>query len=125
MARTRAERTGGTLEPALGGSFGAAPAIEEEHQRSHVLAALDVADELAGCREVSGMLQRAIELGRTRLGLERVGLFIRDRGSERILLRGTWGTGAEGETTDERALFHELPAREYDALIAARRSGNF
>ncbi|HKO93372.1 MAG TPA: helix-turn-helix domain-containing protein, partial [Polyangiaceae bacterium] len=67
--------------------------------------------------------RRAVELARTRLGLERVGLFLRDTSAEGILLRGTWGTGAHGETTDERALFHVLPPAWYEALLAARQSG--
>jgi AraC-like DNA-binding protein len=48
---------------------------------------------------------------------------MRDRGSDRFLMRGTWGTGARGETTDERALFHELGPREYNELIGSRLTG--
>jgi AraC-like DNA-binding protein len=80
-------------------------------------------DELAACRETSSLLRLAIELARTRLGLERVGLFMRDRASDRIVMRGTWGTGARGETTDERSLSHEFAPREYHALLDARLSG--
>jgi AraC-like DNA-binding protein len=87
------------------------------------MAALAAADELAACREASSLLRLATELARTRLGLERVGLFMRDRGSDRIVMRGTWGTGARGETTDERSLFHEFAPREYQALLGARLSG--
>jgi AraC-like DNA-binding protein len=88
-----------------------------------VAAALAAVDELAACREASSLLRLAIELARTRLGLERVGLFMRDRASDRIVMRGTWGTGARGETTDERALSHEFAPREYHALLDARLSG--
>lgn len=90
---------------------------------SHVTAALAAGDELAACRDSSNLLRLATELARTRLGLERVGIFLRDRASDRILMRGTWGTGARGETTDERALSHEFAPREYDALLSARLSG--
>ncbi len=69
------------------------------------------------------MLRLAIELARERLGLERVGIYMRDRGVDRIIMRGTWGTGAHGETTDERSLFHEVAPREYNALLGSRQSG--
>jgi AraC-like DNA-binding protein len=92
-------------------------------QLSNVVSALAAVDELAACREANGMLRLAIELARSRLGLERVGLFMRDRGCDRILMRGTWGTGAHGETTDERSLFHEFAPREYHALLGSRLSG--
>lgn len=88
-----------------------------------VLAALSAADELASCQEASSMLRLAIELARERLGLERVGLYMRDRGTDRIIMRGTWGTGSGGEITDESSLFHELAPREYEALLGSRLSG--
>ena len=69
------------------------------------------------------MLRLAIELARDRLGLERVGLYMRDRGVDRIIMRGTWGTGCRGETTDERALFHECAPSDYEALLGARLGG--
>lgn len=90
---------------------------------SDLVSAFSAADELAACRDASGMLRLAIELARDRLGLERVGLFMRDKGCDRIVMRGTWGTGARGETTDERALFHEVAPRDYNALLGTRLSG--
>jgi AraC-like DNA-binding protein len=92
---------------------------------SKVLSVLSAADELAVCREANSMLRLATELARERLGLERVGLYMRDRGADRIIMRGTWGTGARGETTDERSLFHEVAPREYDALLSSRLAGGF
>jgi len=38
-------------------------------------------------------------------------------------MRGTWGTGARGETTDERSLLHEISADDYDALLNVRLIG--
>jgi AraC-like DNA-binding protein len=99
--------------------------MDGQCQLSNVAAALGAVDELAACREANGMLRLAIELARGRLGLERVGLFMRDRGCDRILMRGTWGTGARGEITDERGLFHEFAPREYHALLGSRLSGGF
>jgi AraC-like DNA-binding protein len=75
------------------------------------------------CVDAGSVPRRAIELARTRLGLERVGLFLRDTAVEGVLLRGSWGTGAHGETTDERSLFHVLPPAWYEALLASRQAG--
>jgi AraC-like DNA-binding protein len=90
---------------------------------SSLVSAFSAADDVATCREVNGMLRLAIELARDRLGLERAGLFMRDRGCPRIVLRGTFGTGARGETTDERSLYHEMEARDLNALLGSRLSG--
>jgi hypothetical protein len=64
------------------------------------------ADELAGIADTDQMLRRAVELARERIGLERVGLWLRDPRAKHLLLRGTWGTGLAGETTDEHDLAH-------------------
>ena len=95
---------------------------EEPSQPSPLAAALSAADELASV-DASSVPRRAVELARTCLGLERVGLFLRDASVEGVLLRGSWGTGAHGETTDERSLFHVLPPAWYEALLASRQSG--
>lgn len=113
-------------------STAAAPLVAGDGQcrLSHVAAALAAADELGACRESSDVLRLAVELARTRLGLERASLFLRDRSCEPVrgergwlMMRGTWGTGARGETTDERALSHEISPREHEALLDARLSG--
>jgi AraC-like DNA-binding protein len=109
--------SGSTTSP-IGAAIGGGPS-----ELGKVLAVLSAADELASCREANSMLRLATELARDRLGLERVGLYMRDRGADRIIMRGTWGTGARGETTDERSLFHEFGPREYNALLGSRLSG--
>lgn len=68
---------------------------------------LAAADELAAVADTDQMLRRAVELARERIGLERVGLYVRDPRASRLLLRGTWGTGPSGETVDEHTLAHE------------------
>jgi AraC-like DNA-binding protein len=99
-------------------------------QLDRVVCALSAGDELAGCRDVDAMLRLAIELARDRLGLEQVRLYVRDHsaerrdhGAERIVMRGTWGSGEDGAIIDERAAFHELTRAEYDALFASRLCG--
>lgn len=104
----------------------APPAPETQQSTSDlgkVLAVLSAADELATCRDAASMLRLSIELARGSLGLERVGLYMRERTTDRIIMRGTWGTGSSGETTDERLLCHEFGAREYNTLLSAREAG--
>lgn len=63
---------------------------------------LAAAEELARCHSLERMLLRGIELARTSIGLERVSLLLYDEASG--VLRGTWGTGPDGELVDERHL---------------------
>lgn len=77
---------------------------------------LAAADELAACHELHAMARRAVELARECIGLERVALYVQDPPGSRVL-RGTYGTGATGETTDERGLSHECDTAHWDALL--------
>jgi len=43
-----------------------------------LLAVLSIADELMACPDLDGLLKRAVELARDRLGLERCRLFVED-----------------------------------------------
>src|SRR5688572_17340548 len=95
--------------PAAGGA-------QVQCEVSSLASAFSAADDVAACREVNGMLRLAIEVARSRLGLERAGLYMRDRGCPRIILRGTFGTGARGETTDERKLYHEVEPHDLTEL---------
>lgn len=94
---------------------------------------LAAADELAGIADTDLMLRRAVELARERIGLERVGLWLRDsraqfagppRTPAHLLLRGTWGTGLAGETTDEHELAHECDPVEAQTLCNLQREGS-
>jgi len=67
---------------------------------------LAIADELLACANLDDVLRRAVELGRERLGLERCAIFL----SEGDMAQGTFGTDAQGRTTDERSV--QLPATD-------------
>ncbi len=69
----------------------------------NVLSALD---ELASYADLDTILRRSVELLRDRFYLERVGLFLCH--AEDNLLHGTWGTGMNGQTTDEHAIAFAL-----------------
>jgi AraC-like DNA-binding protein len=84
---------------------------------------LAAADELAGYSDTDQMLRSGVEMVRERFGLERVGLYLRDPRSERFILRGTWGTGASRQTTDEHALQHECSPADVELLRGLQQSG--
>jgi AraC-like DNA-binding protein len=84
---------------------------------------LAAADELASYADTDQMLRLAVEMTRERIGLERVGLFLRDPRAERCVLRGTWGTGASLQTTDEHAVHHEYDPRDAEQLQALQQNG--
>jgi AraC-like DNA-binding protein len=96
---------------------------EESSALGNVLSVLCSLEEIASCQDADAMLRLSVELARERLGLERVRVYMRERGSERIIMRGTWGTGAHGQTTDEHHLYHEFPREEHDALLQSRLGG--
>jgi hypothetical protein len=89
----------------------------------NMVSVLSAADELAACADTDQMLRRAVELARERIGLERVGLYIRDPSAPRLVMRGTWGTGARGELTDEHALYYECDPADYEQLRQIQLSG--
>lgn len=64
---------------------------------------LAMADDLIACPSEDALYLRAVELARERLGLERCGILV----LEGDHLRGTYGTGLRGETTDEHT--HVFP----------------
>jgi AraC-like DNA-binding protein len=84
---------------------------------------LSAANELAGYADTDLMLRRAVELARERIGVERVGLFLRDPRAKQLLLRGTWGTGMDGQTTDEHELAHEFEPAEAQMFCNLQAQG--
>jgi len=81
------------------------------------------ATELASCAGTDQLLESATELARSSIGLERVAFYLREPSSRRCLLRGSWGTGSHGETTDEHELVHELSFRDVQMLLSLRTQG--
>ncbi|MBU0679765.1 MAG: PAS domain S-box protein [Verrucomicrobia bacterium] len=63
-------------------------------------------DELIGCEGIDIVCRRAVELAREILGAERCGIFL-DKGDH---IEGTYGTGIDGETTDEHGNVFPLPS---------------
>ena len=57
---------------------------------------------LGELNNLDDLYRRAIELGRERLGFDRLGLLMLDPATDE--LRGTWGTDPQGQVCDERTL---------------------
>ena len=110
-----------TSPMALGGNAEArSPSTGSEwHEMMALLAAID---DLVQYQETPLMLRRVIELARERIGIERVGLYLRDPKLGR-LMRGTFGTDVHGDVIDERGLHHEPTVDELDALKRAHQGG--
>jgi AraC-like DNA-binding protein len=89
-----------------------APAAPED-----ALSVLEATDELSGYRDENTLLRRAVELARSALGVERAAIFSRGRSLD--LLHGTWGSSAEGETTDEREIAFVMGAAHREAMTRA------
>jgi AraC-like DNA-binding protein len=90
---------------------------------AEVVAVSTASSALPACADADEMLRVAVELARDVIGLRRVGLFMRDPSAERLMFRGTWGTGENGETKGEHESFHELSLQDGLALQNLRESG--
>jgi AraC-like DNA-binding protein len=90
--------------------------------RGGVTSVLSAIDELSCYQELDVVLRRAVELLRDRIGLERVALFLfqpQDR-----LLYGCWGTGLNGQTTDEHQIAFALGDNHREAFHRAESDGD-
>jgi AraC-like DNA-binding protein len=87
------------------------------------LAASLEASALPACEGVDELFRCAFDLARQSIGLERVAFYRREPSPGRVLLRGTWGVGADGQTTDERHLTHALSSEDGFALSSLRHIG--
>lgn len=83
-------------------------------------AIVEATDELLSCQDLDSLYRRAVELARTRLGLERCSLYLLEK--EAAVFRGTYGTDDRGEMIDEHLM--TFPQTEYwDRQFKPHRSG--
>ncbi|HEX6766042.1 MAG TPA: AraC family transcriptional regulator [Polyangiaceae bacterium] len=88
-----------------------------------VVSVLAAVDELAASAEMEGMLKKAVELARKRIGLERVALYLAEQTGTGFIMRGSFGTNLRGETTDERKCWHECSPAHFEILRRTQVSG--
>lgn len=88
---------------------------EEASQRfqGYLWALHEVTIELSSINGLDDFYRRAIELGRTRLGFDRIGLFLLDESGQNML--GTFGVDTQGQIRDERH-FHQKLADDPRAM---------
>jgi len=106
---------------ALGHLFSRKRTEEASKQFNQQLTILhQVSNELSRAQTFDDLCRQAVELGRTRLGFSRLGLWFLDNVQTQdmvaIPVRGAFGTSVTGETTDERSLSHETD-ETFAALI--------
>lgn len=93
--------------------------LSTEKRFSEQLAALhEVTSELQMAGSFDDLCRRAVELGLSRLGFERLGIWFRD-GAD--FVRGSFGTDEQGRLRDERALRHPIRPNSTISLILAGR----
>lgn len=90
--------------------------------RGGVVSVLSIMDELSCYDDLDVILRRSVESLRDKIGLERCALFLFAR--EDGLLHGSWGTGLNGETTDEHQIAFALGDSHREAFRRAESDGD-
>jgi hypothetical protein len=73
----------------------------DTHYTKHLAALPDIAYELARTQTVGELCRLAVELGRSRLGFDRMGIWFRT--AEPGVVAGSYGVGRDGQICDERS----------------------
>jgi DNA-binding LacI/PurR family transcriptional regulator/signal transduction histidine kinase len=79
---------------------------------------LEISNELSRAETVDDLCRRAVELGRSRLDFDRLGIWFYN--PEPGTVRGSYGTDADGNTTDEREILLSTEGMEMDILNQTR-----
>ncbi len=98
------------------------PLVQSTRSGGGVVNVLSAMDELSCYDELDVILRRAVELLRDRIGLQRVAIFL-FRQQDR-LLHGSFGTGLNGETTEEHRIAFALGASHEEAFRRAESDGD-
>jgi AraC-like DNA-binding protein len=93
------------------------PAVRAGQQRPDFRELAAALQELSSGAETDELLQRAVELARQAVGVERAAIFLLDPAAG--LMMGTWGTDLERRTVDEH---HVMCDWSDDAREAVRRA---
>ncbi len=81
-------------------------AVAEANAYSNKLMALhEISNELTTIDDPDMLLKRGVELGREKLGFDRLGIWLHDKETDMTV--GTFGTDESGNTTDERDQIHD------------------
>jgi len=97
------------------------PVLMSTSESSSLASLLSAFDMLLTADNTDAVVRRAIELARSRIGLDRVGIFLIDEGAACML--GTWGTDLNGAPVDERHVMFELGDSVLDVFRRAESEG--
>jgi PAS domain S-box-containing protein len=90
---------------------------EDEHEKMAVglAAVLEMADELTSYDSFEMMLQRAVELPRERLNIDRASIYMID--DDITTIQGTYGTNSKGVTVDEHLHISEFSPAKLNSMV--------
>jgi AraC-like DNA-binding protein len=107
--------------PIILGPLTPAPTLLERSAGGGLTSLLSTFDEVVAAGDADAVVRRAVELARTRLGLDRVGIFLLAPRRQRML--GTWGTDLQREMVDERAIMYDVNDTDREAFRRAESEG--
>lgn len=81
------------------------------------------ADRMAQLEDGDRLTREAVEFARDALGLERVSIYLSEPEPSRVVMRGTWGTGDNGRTVDERGSVHACGTDDFESLRQLHQRG--
>lgn len=84
---------------------------------------LSAMEEMLACADIDEALHLAVSVARERIGLVRVGVFLRDE--DHRVMRGTWGTDLKGATVDEHDVIYAMWEGDKETQEAAWRQGTY
>jgi AraC-like DNA-binding protein len=76
---------------------------------------------MMACDTIDAILKCAAEMARERIGLARVGIYLRDESAG--IMRGTWGTDLQGATVDEHFITFDIGQGDRESQERAARNG--
>jgi hypothetical protein len=97
------------------------PVVLGSAARGDVASLLSAFDMLLTAENTDVILRRAIELARSRVGLERVGIYLVDEAAKRMI--GSWGTDLAGELVDEHQVMFDFNDGVVDVFRRAEGEG--
>lgn len=93
---------------------------EEEHLFGQKLVQLvEINNELSLCKTIDDLCRHAVELARTRLGFERVGIWFRTEKPD--MVTGSFGVDQHGHITDERGSTAKVQPQDPDGRVLLTR----
>lgn len=85
----------------------------------HLAGLVEISNELTRCEKVDDLFRKAVALGRVRLGVDRLGIWLRT--DEPEVIAGTFGVDVNGQICDERDRRARLDPNDPDGRIVLQQ----